>query len=60
MNINKKNIKKNELVNLIKTNEIKMEVKINKNDINKDIYFLDNADYNDDKGIRHYHDNLKE
>ena len=60
MNINKENIKKNELLNQIKTNEIKLEVKINKNDINRDIYFLDNADYNDDKGIRHYHDNLKE
>ena len=42
-----------------KTNEIKLSVKINKDDINKDIYFLDNTHdtYND---IEHYHDNLKE
>ena len=42
-----------------KTNEIKLSVKINKDDINKDIYFLDNTDgtYNE---IKHYHDNLKE
>jgi surface protein len=41
-------------------NEIKLEVKINKGDINKDIYFLDNTDYTDNKGKKHYHDNLKE
>jgi hypothetical protein len=52
-----KSINKIELLN--KTNEIKLSVKINKDDINKDIYFLDNTDdtYND---IKHYHDNLKE
>ena len=52
-----KSINKNELLN--KTNEIKLSVKINKDDINKDIYFLDNTDgiYNK---IKHYHDNLKE
>ena len=50
-------IKKDE--NLSKKNEIKLEIKINKDDINKDIYFLDNTNdtYNN---IKHYHDNLKE
>ena len=43
----------------IKTNEIKLTIKINKENINKDIYFLDNTDYTED-GIKHYHDNLKE
>ena len=42
-------------------NEIRMKIKINNKDINKDIYFLDNTDgYEDDEGIKHYHDNLKE
>ena len=45
--------------NEIKKNEIKLEIKINKDEINKDIYFLDNTDgyFND---IGHFHDNLKE
>ena len=38
-----------------------MEIKINKDDISKEIYFLDNTDgFKDDEGIKHYHDNLKE
>ena len=41
-------------------NEIIMTIKIDKSEINKDIYFLDNTDYIDKEGIRHYHDNLKE
>ena len=47
-------IKTKESIN--KINEIKIFVKIKKDDINKDIYFLDNTDgtYND---IKHYHDN---
>jgi hypothetical protein len=52
-----KSINKIELLN--KTNEIKLSVKINKGDINKDIYFLDNTDGTYNK-IKHYHDNLKE
>ena len=52
-----KSINKNELLN--KTNEIKLTVEINKDDINEDIYFLDNTD-STYKGIKHYHDNLKE
>ena len=40
-------------------NEIKIKLEINKNDINKEIYFLDNTNgFN--KGNKHYHDNLKE
>ena len=38
-------------------NEILLQIKIDKSGINKEIYFLDNID---DKGIKHYHDNLKE
>jgi len=38
-----------------------MIIEIDQYDINKDIYFLDNSNgYIDDKGIEHYHDNLKE
>ena len=50
--INKKIKKKN--------NEIKLLLKIEKEDINKDIYFLGNKD-GDYKGFsKHHHDNLKE
>ena len=51
--LNKEN-KNNETIN-----EIKLIAKIEKKDINKDIYFLDNTDgiYNDGE---HHHDNLKE
>ena len=51
----------NEYLNkLKKNNEIKLTLDIKKEDINKDIYFLDNTDgYNLD-GIEHHHDNLKE
>jgi len=48
--INKKFEKKN--------NEIKVIIKIEKKDINKDIYFLDNTEGNYDDG-KHYHNNLK-
>ena len=42
-------------------NEIKIQLKINKDDINKEIYFLDNTNrLIDSKGNKHYHDNLKE
>ena len=44
-----------------KDNEIKLILKIRKEDINKEIYFLDNTDYRDSKTKKkHYHDNLKE
>ena len=58
--INIESIKKeNEGIN--QSNEIRIKLKINdQNDINNDIYFLDNSDYKDDKGIKHYHENLKE
>ena len=44
-------------------NEIKIEVKIDKYEVNGDIYFLDNTKYSYYSGnnkIEHYHDNLKE
>ena len=58
-NSKKEIIEKKDLVNLIKINKINLKIKINKDDINRDIYFLDNTEgiYN---GIKHYHDNLKE
>ena len=59
-------IEKNELKlykknNIVKTNEIKLIINIDKEDVNKDIYFLDNTKYKELlTGIKHYHDNLKE
>ena len=57
----------NEYLNDIKieqNNEIRMELKIRKKDVNKSIYFLDNTDgqyyINGNKSINHHHDNLKE
>ena len=41
-------------------NEIDIKLKISKNDINKEIYFLDNIDIIDKNGNIHSHDNLKE
>ena len=44
-------------------NEINITLKIEKDDINKDIYFLDNTYGNyliDDKWVEHHHGNLKE
>ena len=47
-------------INKIK-NEIRMKIKIDKYNIKKDIYFLDNTNgFEDEKRIIHYHDNLKE
>ena len=48
-------LKNNEIVN-----EIEIKVNIEKEEINKEIYFLDNTDYIDENKIKHYHDNLKE
>ena len=31
-----------------------------KKEINKEIYYLDNIDYEDENKIKHYHDNLRE
>jgi len=41
-------------------NKINISIKINKDDINKKIYFLDNYEYKDENGIIHSHDNLKD
>ena len=41
-------------------NEIKIILEITNEDIEKEIYFLDNSDYFDEKGNKHYHDSLKE
>ena len=49
--------KNNKIIN--KSNEIKLIVKIEKEHINKDIYFLDSANCNYDNGY-HPYDNLKE
>ena len=42
------------------TNEINITIKIDKDDINKKIYFLDNYCYKDKENKEHFHDNLKE
>ena len=41
-------------------NEIKIVLEINDEDLNSNIYFLDNTDYEDENGVKHYHDSLKE
>ena len=42
-------------------NKIEIILDINKSDINKNIYFLDNTDYIEDKtNIKYFHNNLKE
>ena len=41
-------------------NYIELLLEINENDLNKKIYFLDNTDFEDENGIKHFHDNLKE
>ena len=56
-----KYINNNENIINNEKNEIEIELKIEKDDINKRIYFIDNIDYIEDKSnIKHYHDNLKE
>ena len=40
--------------------KIKLIIEIKEEDINKEIYFLDNADYVEENGDRHFHDSLKE
>ena len=45
----------------IKNNEVKILLYIRKEDINKNIYFLDNVEYTQyQSNIKHFHDNLKE
>ena len=46
--------------NIILNNEILLTININKDDIGKQIYFLDNTEYKDDFGIKHKHYNLME
>ena len=41
-------------------NEIDILIKVDENDIGKEIYFLDNYEYRDKEGKNHCHDNLKE
>ena len=43
-----------------KYNQINILIKIDKEDINKEIYFLDNYEFEDNQGKQHFHDNLKE
>ena len=40
--------------------EIKIILKITSQDINKDIYFLDNSEYDDENNNIHFHNSLKE
>ena len=40
--------------------KIKLIIEIKEDDINKEIYFLDNTDYEDQNGDIHFHDSLKE
>ena len=57
----KTNENKDKLNNKIKSNVINIIIEIDKQDINKEIYFLDNVDYFDeDIQTKHYHDNLQE
>ena len=47
----------------LKSNEINIKIKIDKEDINNEIYFLDNTAYSHYRAgikINHFHDNLKE
>lgn len=41
-------------------NEIHLKLKIDKNDINKEIYFIDNTDIFDENLVKHFHDYLAE
>ena len=40
-----------------RNNEIEITLKVLKEEINKEIYYLDNIDYEDENKIKHYHDN---
>ena len=51
---NKKSIKSEE------GNKITLKIKVDKNDIDKEIYFLDNTDIFDENLVKHFHDFLKE
>ena len=41
-------------------NHINIIINIKKSDINKTIYFLDNYEYEDEEGVKRFHDNIKE
>ena len=41
-------------------NEIELIINVEEEDINKEIYFLDNINFIDEKKVKHCHDNLKE
>ena len=49
----------NDFIKEYEKNEIEIIIKIEKEEINKEIYYLDNTNYIENK-IKHYHDNLKE
>ena len=58
-----KNIEKIENAEEIKTsgiNEINLQLKIETDDLKKEIYFLDNTNIFDENLVKHYHDFLKE
>ena len=61
LNRTNKNVCSNESKINNKNNEIRMKIKINKEDINNKVYFLDNTNWTyDNKGNKYYHNNLKE
>ena len=56
----KYNNKQNQENNINSYNELDILININREEINKEIYFLDNYKYKDTKSRIHFHDNLKE
>ena len=61
-NFNKLNIKKEKNIeNIVKKNYIYIMLKINEEDVNKKIYYLDNTNFTDPQtNENHYHDKLNE
>jgi surface protein len=53
-------IKNKEIVKSSGLNEINIQLKIGKDDLNKEIYFLDNTNIYDENLVKHFHDYLKE
>ena len=51
---------KNSINQLNKSNEIMIKLKIEENDVDKNIYFLDNCNNVEIDNNKHFHDNLKE
>ena len=58
--INKFKLNNKYSYNQSSNNEIDILIKVDEEDINKEIYFVDNYEYKDSEDIIHYHDNLKE